>query len=412
LVVSIGQNFSTIQGDPQEADGASVKIHEYQAKAILAKFGVPVPRGEVVVKKDEARAVAQRLGTNVVVVKAQIHAGGRGKAGGVKLAKSPDEALSHAGQILGMKLVTPQTGEEGRIVRRLLIEEGLDIKRELYVGVLVDREVGAPIFMVSAAGGMEIEEVAKDNPEAILRETIDPTVGFQAFQARKLAFGLGLTAEQVSAAVPFFQSLYRAFVETDASMIEINPCVVTGDGKMFALDAKVTFDDNALYRHPEFRELRDLDEETPLEVEASKFKLNYIKLDGDIACMVNGAGLAMATMDIIKLSGGSPANFLDVGGGASEDQVKNAFRLLLSDPNVKAVFVNIFGGILRCDILASGVVNAARELKFTIPVVIRMEGTNVKQGKEILKNSGLNFTVADGMKDGAQKAVALAGGAR
>ena len=389
-----------------------MKIHEYQAKAILAKFGVPVPRGEVVVKKDEARAVAQRLGTNVVVVKAQIHAGGRGKAGGVKLAKSPDEALSHAGQILGMKLVTPQTGEEGRIVRRLLIEEGLDIKRELYVGVLVDREVGAPIFMVSAAGGMEIEEVAKDNPEAILRETIDPTVGFQAFQARKLAFGLGLTAEQVSAAVPFFQSLYRAFVETDASMIEINPCVVTGDGKMFALDAKVTFDDNALYRHPEFRELRDLDEETPLEVEASKFKLNYIKLDGDIACMVNGAGLAMATMDIIKLSGGSPANFLDVGGGASEDQVKNAFRLLLSDPNVKAVFVNIFGGILRCDILASGVVNAAKELKFTIPVVIRMEGTNVKQGKEILKNSGLNFTVADGMKDGAQKAVALAGGAR
>jgi succinyl-CoA synthetase beta subunit len=389
-----------------------MKIHEYQAKAILAKFGVPVPRGEVVEKKDEARAVAQRLGTHVVVVKAQIHAGGRGKAGGVKLAKSPDEALNHAGQILGMTLVTPQTGEEGRVVRRLLIEEGLDIKRELYVGVLVDREVGAPIFMVSAAGGMEIEEVAKDNPEAILRETIDPAVGFQPFQARKLAFGLGLTAEQVNAAVPFFQSLYRAFIETDASMIEINPCVVTGDGKMFALDAKVTFDDNALYRHPEFKDLRDLDEETPLEVEASKFKLNYIKLDGDIACMVNGAGLAMATMDIIKLSGGSPANFLDVGGGASEDQVKNAFRLLLSDPNVKAVFVNIFGGILRCDILASGVVNAARELKFTIPVVIRMEGTNVKQGKEILKHSGLNFTVADGMKDGAQKAVALAGGAQ
>ena len=389
-----------------------MKIHEYQAKAILARFGVPVPRGEVVEKNEEARAVAQRLGTPVVVVKAQIHAGGRGKAGGVKLAKSPDEALNHAGQILGMTLVTPQTGEEGRVVRRLLIEEGLDIKRELYVGVLVDREVGAPIFMVSVAGGMEIEEVAHDNPDAILRETIDPAVGFQPFQARKLAFGLGLTPEQVNAAVPFFQSLYRAFVETDASMIEINPCVVTGDGKMFALDAKVTFDDNALYRHPEFKDLRDLDEETPLEVEASKFKLNYIKLDGDIACMVNGAGLAMATMDIIKLSGGSPANFLDVGGGASEDQVKNAFRLLLSDPNVKAVFVNIFGGILRCDILASGVVNAARELKFKIPVVIRMEGTNVKQGKEILKNSGLNFTVADGMKDGAQKAVALAGGAQ
>jgi succinyl-CoA synthetase beta subunit len=411
-LVSLIRNFSIIQGDPQEADGACMKIHEYQAKAILAKFDVPVPRGEVVMKKDEARAVAQRLGTNVVVVKAQIHAGGRGKAGGVKLAKSPDEALNLAGQILGMKLVTPQTGEEGRMVRRVLIEEGLDIKRELYVGVLVDREVGAPIFMVSAAGGMEIEEVAKDNPEAILRETIDPTVGFQPFQARKLAFGLGLSAEQVSVAVPFFQSLYRAFVETDASMIEINPCVVTRDGKMFALDAKVTFDDNALYRHPEFKDLRDLDEETPLEVEASKFKLNYIKLDGDIACMVNGAGLAMATMDIIKLSGGSPANFLDVGGGASEDQVKNAFQLLLSDPNVKAVFVNIFGGILRCDILASGVVNAAKELKFKVPVVVRMEGTNVKQGKEILKNSGFNFTVADGMKDGAQKAVALAGGAQ
>jgi succinyl-CoA synthetase beta subunit len=389
-----------------------MKIHEYQAKAILAKFGVPVPRGEVVVKKDEARAAAQRLGTSVVVVKAQIHAGGRGKAGGVKLGKSPDEASNHAEAILGMTLVTPQTGEEGRVVRRLLIEEGLDIKRELYVGVLVDRELGAPIFMASAAGGMEIEEVAKDHPEAILKEVIDPTVGFQAFQARKLAFGLGLTAEQVSAAVPFFQSLYRAFVETDASMIEINPCVVTGDGKMFALDAKVTFDDNALYRHPEFKELRDLDEETPLEVEASKFKLNYIKLDGDIACMVNGAGLAMATMDIIKLSGGSPANFLDVGGGASEDQVKNAFRILLSDPNVKAVFVNIFGGILRCDVLASGVVNAAKELKFKVPVVVRMEGTNVKQGKEILTASGLNFTVAEGMKDGAQKVVALAGGAR
>jgi len=389
-----------------------MKIHEYQAKAILAKFGVPVPRGEVALKKDEARAVAERLGTRVVVVKAQIHAGGRGKGGGVKLAKSPDEAATLAEQILGMKLVTPQTGEEGRIVRRLLIEEGLDIKRELYLGVLVDRTVGAPIFMASAAGGMEIEEVAKDRPEAILREVIDPATGFQPYQARKLAFGLSLTPEQVNVAVPFFQSLYRAFVETDASMLEINPCVVTGDGKLVALDAKVTFDDNALYRHPEFKDLRDLDEETPLEVEASKFKLNYIKLDGDIACMVNGAGLAMATMDIIKLSGGSPANFLDVGGGASEEQVKNAFRILLSDPNVKAVFVNIFGGILRCDVLASGVVNAAKELKFKIPVVVRMEGTNVQQGKEILKHSGLNFAVADGMKDGAEKAVALAGGAR
>ncbi len=389
-----------------------MKIHESQAKVILAKFGVPVPRGEVVFKKDEARAAAQRLGTPVVVVKAQIHAGGRGKAGGVKLARSVDEAASLAEQILGMKLVTPQTGEEGRIVRRLLIEEGLDIKRELYVSVLVDRAIGAPIFMASTAGGMEIEEVAHDNPEAILRETIDPAIGFQPYQARKIAFGLGLTGEQVTNAVQFFTALYRAFVETDASMIEINPCIVTGDGKLVALDAKVTFDDNALYRHPEFKDLRDLDEETPLEVEASKFKLNYIKLDGNIACMVNGAGLAMATMDIIKLSGGSPANFLDVGGGASEEQIKNAFRILLSDPNVKAVFVNIFGGILRCDVLATGVVKAAKELKFKIPVVVRMEGTNVKAGKEILQESGLNFTVADGMKDGAQKIVALAGGAQ
>jgi succinyl-CoA synthetase beta subunit len=389
-----------------------MKIHEYQAKAILAKFGVPVPRGEVVFKKDEARAVAQRLGTPVVVVKAQIHAGGRGKAGGVKLAKSADEAATLAEQILGMKLVTPQTGEEGRVVHRLLIEEGLDTKRELYISILVDRESGLPVFMASTAGGMEIEEVAKEHPEMILRETIHPATGMQPYHARKLAFGLGLSAELANAAVPFFQSLYRAFLETDASLLEINPCVVTGDGRLVALDAKVNFDDNALYRHPEFKELRDLDEETPLEVEASKFKLNYIKLDGSIACMVNGAGLAMATMDIIKLSGGSPANFLDVGGGASEEQVKNAFRILLSDPNVRAVFVNIFGGILRCDVLASGVVNAAKELKFKVPVVVRMEGTNVKQGQEILRSSGLNFTVAAGMKDGAEKAVKLAGGAR
>jgi succinyl-CoA synthetase beta subunit len=389
-----------------------MKIHEYQAKAILARFGVPVPRGEVAFNKDEARAAAERLGTPVVVVKAQIHAGGRGKAGGVKLAKSADEAAALAERMLGMKLVTPQTGEEGRIVRRLLIEEGLDIKRELYLSVLVDRAAGAPVFMASAAGGMEIEEVAKERPEAILRETIDPVTGFQPYHARKLAFGLGLPVELLNVAVPFFQSLYRAFLETDASLLEINPCVLTGDGRLVALDAKVNFDDNALYRHPEFKELRDLDEETPLEVEASKFKLNYIKLDGTVGCMVNGAGLAMATMDIIKLSGGSPANFLDVGGGASEEQVKNAFRILLSDPNVKAVFVNIFGGILRCDMFASGVVNAAKELRFKVPIVVRMEGTNVQQGQEILRNSGLNFTVARGMKDGAEKVVALARGAR
>jgi succinyl-CoA synthetase beta subunit len=389
-----------------------MKIHEYQAKAILAKFGVPVPRGEVVFKKDEARAAAQRLGTPVVVVKAQIHAGGRGKAGGVKLARSADEVSSLAERMIGMQLITPQTGPEGRVVRRLLIEEGLDIKRELYLSILVDRAVAMPVFMASATGGMEIEEEARNNPEAILREAIHPATGLQPYQVRQIAFGLGLTPEMVKAAVPFFQSLYRAFVETDASLLEINPCVVTGDGRLVALDAKVDFDDNALYRHPEFKELRDLEEETPLEVEASKFKLNYIRLDGTVGCMVNGAGLAMATMDLIKLSGGSPANFLDVGGGASEDQVKNAFRILLSDPNVKGVFVNIFGGILRCDVLASGVVNASKELKFKAPVVVRMEGTNVEQGKQILRSSGLNFTVADGMKDGAEKIVRLAGGAR
>jgi succinyl-CoA synthetase beta subunit len=389
-----------------------MKIHEYQAKAILETFGVAVPRGEVVSKKDQARAVAERLGTPVVVVKAQIHAGGRGKGGGVKVAKSAEEAGAFAERMLGMNLVTAQTGPEGRVVRRVLVEEGLDIQREIYLSVLVDRAVGAPVFMASAAGGMEIEEVAKTHPEKILRETIHAEEGFQAYHARKLAFGLGLSPELVHAAVPFMTALYRAFVETDSSLLEINPCVVTGDGRLVALDAKINFDDNALYRHPEFKELRDLDEETPLEVEASKYKLNYIKLDGNIACLVNGAGLAMATMDIIKLSGGNPANFLDVGGDASEERVKNAFRILLSDPNVKAVFINVFGGILRCDMLASGIVSAARELRFEVPVVVRMEGTNVREGQEILRNSGLNFSVADGMKDGAEKAVALAGGAR
>jgi succinyl-CoA synthetase beta subunit len=389
-----------------------MKIHEYQAKAILAKFGVPVPRGEVVSKKDEARAVAERLGTPVVVVKAQIHAGGRGKGGGVKVAKSAEEAAGFAEHMLGMNLVTAQTGPEGRIVRRVLVEEGLDIQQEIYLSVLVDRAAAAPVFMASAAGGMDIEEVAKKHPEKILRETVRAEEGFQAYHARKLAFGLGLSADLVHAAVPFMTALYRAFVETDSSLLEINPCVITGDGRLVALDAKLTFDDNALYRHPEFKDLRDLDEETPLEVEASKYKLNYIKLDGTIACMVNGAGLAMATMDIIKLSGGNPANFLDVGGDASEERVKNAFRILLSDPNVKAVFINVFGGILRCDMLASGIVSAAKDLRFTVPVVVRMEGTNVREGQEILRNSGLNFSVADGMKDGAEKAVALAGGAR
>ncbi len=389
-----------------------MKIHEYQAKAILARYGVTTPRGEVAYTKEEAREAAQRLKSHVVVVKAQIHAGGRGKGGGVKLARSGDEAEDIAGHILGMNLVTPQTGPAGRLVKRVLIEEGLDIKRELYLGLLVDRASGLPVFMASAAGGMEIEEVAKDNPEAILRETIQPVVGLQPYQARKIAFGLGLPGDVATHATPFFQALYRAFIDTDASLLEINPCVLTGDGKLVALDAKMTFDDNALFRHPNLRELRDLDEEDPLEVEASKYGLNYIKLDGSVACMVNGAGLAMATMDIIKYAGGSPANFLDVGGGASSEQVKNAFRILMSDPSVRAVFINIFGGILRCDVLATGVVAAAKDLQLKIPVVVRMEGTNVEMGQKILRESGLNFTIADGMKDGAQKVVALAGGGR
>jgi succinyl-CoA synthetase beta subunit len=395
-----------------------MKIHEYQAKAILAKYGVPTPRGIVVFNVNEAKAAALKLGTKVTVVKAQIHAGGRGKGGGVKLAKSADEAEKLAGEILGMNLVTVQTGPGGRIVRRLLIEEGLDIRRELYVSVVMDRAAEACVFIASAAGGMEIEEVAHKDPNSILRETINPVAGLQPYQARKLAFGLGLSGEAVSNAVPFFKALYKAVMETDASMVEINPLIVTGDGKLFALDAKMTFDDNALYRHPELKELRDKDEEDPLEIEASKFNLNYIKLDGTVGCMVNGAGLAMATMDIIKLAGGSPANFLDVGGGANAEQVKNAFRILMSDAEVRGVFINIFGGILRCDVLATGVVAAARDLGISVPVVVRMEGTNVEQGKKILSESGLNFTIANDMKDGAEKIVTLArksgnvGGAR
>ncbi len=385
-----------------------MKIHEYQAKGILAKYGVPVPRGMVVFNADEARNAAIKLGTRVTVVKAQIHAGGRGKAGGVKLAKSPDEAAAIAKELIGTTLVTPQTGPEGKIVKRLLIEEGLDIKRELYLGVLVDRASASPVFMASVAGGMEIEEVAKTNPEAILRETINPIAGFQAYQARNLAFGLGLSGDAAANATPFFKALYHAFVETDASLVEINPLIVTGDGKLVALDAKITFDDNALYRHKDLKELRDFDEEDPLEVEASRFNLNYIKLDGTVGCMVNGAGLAMATMDIIKLAGGSPANFLDVGGGASADQVKNAFRILMSDSEVRGVFIDIFGGILRCDVLATGVVAAARELSIKIPVVVRMEGTNVKEGRKILSDSGLNFAIGNDMKDGAEKIVKLA----
>jgi len=385
-----------------------MKIHEYQAKQILARYGVRIPRGEIAYTKDEARRAAEKLG-GTVVVKAQIHAGGRGKGGGVKLAKNADQAEELAEQILGMTLVTHQTGPEGRKVQKVYIEEGLDIRRELYLGIVIDRQTGKVVFMASAAGGMEIEEVAAKNPEAILREYITPGLGLQSFQARKLAFGLGLAPELVGDAVQFMIALYRAFEDTDASLAEINPFLVTGDNKVYALDAKMNFDDNALYRHKDIKELRDLNEEEPLEIEASKFGLNYIKLDGNVACMVNGAGLAMATMDIIKLAGGSPANFLDVGGGASAQQVESAFRILLSDPSVRAVLINIFGGIMRCDVVASGVVQAAKNIGVKVPIVVRLEGTNVEQGQEILRTSGLNFIVADGMKDAAEKVVAAAG---
>jgi succinyl-CoA synthetase beta subunit len=385
-----------------------MKIHEYQAKELLKKFGVPVPRGIVARSIQEAHQAAKELGTDVVVVKAQIHAGGRGKGGGVKLAKSPEEAKNVAGEILGMNLVTHQTGPEGREVRVLLIEEGLPIDKEFYLGIVLDRASGRPVFMASAAGGMDIEEVAANTPEKIVKETIDPAVGFRSFQARKLAFSLGLPAELIGQAVKFMQSLYTAYEQMDASLMEINPFLLTKDNRLIALDAKVNFDDNAMFRHKEFLDLRDLNEEEPLEIEASRFDLNYIKLDGNIACMVNGAGLAMATMDIIKLAGGEPANFLDVGGGASQERVEAAFRILLADENVKAVLINIFGGIVRCDMVARGVVGAARALNIQVPVVVRLEGTNVEEGQRVIRESGLNFTVANGMKDAAEKVVKLA----
>jgi len=384
-----------------------MKIHEYQAKALLARYGVPVPRGEVAHTVVEAEAAAHKLG-GTVVVKAQIHAGGRGKGGGVKVVKNFEEARATAEKILGMTLVTHQTGPEGRIVQRLLIEEGLPIERELYLGIVLDRATGKNTFMASADGGVEIEEVAAKTPERILKETIEPGIGLQPFQARKLAFGIGIPGPMANAAANAMMALARAAESLDASLAEINPFILTKDGKVYALDAKVTIDDNALFRHKDLLELRDLNEEDPLEVEASKFGLNYIKLDGTVACMVNGAGLAMATMDIIKYAGGSPANFLDVGGGANADQIRNAFRILLSDKAVKAVFINIFGGILRCDTLATGVVAAARELNVRHPIVVRMEGTNVELGRQILKDSGLNFTIAEGMLDGAKKVVGLA----
>jgi len=386
-----------------------MKIHEYQAKAILARHGVPVPRGEVTLNTADAPAIAKRLGTPVVVVKAQIHAGGRGKGGGVKLANSPDEAEKLTKDMLGMTLVTHQTGPEGRVVQRVLIEEGLQMQRELYLSLLLDRAAGKPVMMASAAGGMDIEEVAAKTPEKIIKVYIEPGIGIVPFEARQLGFAIGLDGAHVNKFVKLAAALYEAFVATDASLVEINPLVITAAGELLALDAKMNFDDNALYRHPDIKDLRDTGEEDPLEIEASKFNLNYIHLDGNIGCMVNGAGLAMATMDIIKLAGGEPANFLDVGGGANAEQIRNAFKILMSDKNVKAVLINIFGGILRCDVLAQGVIAAVKELGVPVPIVIRMEGTNVEEGKRLLKESRMNFTTADSMDEAANKVVHLAG---
>jgi succinyl-CoA synthetase beta subunit len=385
-----------------------MKIHEYQAKDILAKYGVAVPRGEVANTLDEALEVARRLFTNGakgVVVKAQIHAGGRGKGGGVKVAKTFTEAEEYAKKILGMQLITHQTGPQGQKVQRLLIEETAPIDRELYLGIVLDRAKAQLVFMASQAGGMEIEEVAAKDPDAIYKEYIDPAVGFQPYQARNLAFKLGLKPTQINEAVKFMTGLYKVYIETDASLLEINPFITTKDDKLLALDCKINFDDNAMFRHKELKDLRDVAEEDPLEVEASKYALNYIKLDGNIACMVNGAGLAMATMDIIQYAGGSPANFLDVGGGANQQQIEQAFGILLSDPNVKAIFINIFGGILRVDVLAQGVVAAAKNLGVKLPIVLRLEGTNVEEGRKILKDSGLNFEVGSTMKDAADLVV-------
>ncbi len=381
-----------------------MKIHEYQAKAILAEYGVPVPKGEVALTPSEARNAAERLG-GAVVVKAQIHAGGRGKAGGIVLASSPGEAETAAERLIGSRLVTHQTGPEGSVVKRVLVEERTSITRELYVGIVLDRKAALPVIMASTAGGVDIEEVAAKNPEKIIKVAVDPATQLQAFHARQLFFGLSLPQPLQSAGVEVFRGLYRAFQEKDCSLVEINPLVVTADNRLLALDAKINFDDNALFRHTDVKELRDLDEESPLEVEASRFGLNYIKLEGTVGCMVNGAGLAMATMDIVKLAGGGPANFLDVGGGASAEQIQNAFRILTSDRSVRAVLINIFGGILRCDRLAEGVIHAVRSLQVTLPIVIRMEGTNVEQGRRMLRESGLNFITADGMREAAERAV-------
>ncbi len=381
-----------------------MKVHEYQAKQILVEYGVKIPEGRVAKNPHEAFEMAKQLGGKVAV-KAQIHAGGRGKGGGVKIAQTPEEAQEIAHNLIGSKLVTPQTGPEGREVQCVLIEEGLNIQKEFYLGIVIDRSQQRPVFMASREGGVEIEEVARKSPELILKEYVHPAVGFQAFQARKIAFGLGLDATMVGKASRLMSALYQAFEATDASLVEVNPLVLTQGGELYALDAKMNFDDSALARHPEIVEMRDLSEEEPAEIEASRFQLNYIKLDGTVGCMVNGAGLAMATMDIIKLAGGSPANFLDVGGGANLEQVKNAFRILLSDENLKAVLINIFGGIMRCDVVAEGVVQAVKEVGVKVPVVVRLEGTNVEEGREILKTSGLDFVVATDMADAARKVV-------
>ncbi|MCS7461910.1 ADP-forming succinate--CoA ligase subunit beta [Paenibacillus doosanensis] len=384
-----------------------MNIHEYQGKEVLKQYGVAVPEGKVAFTVDEAVEAAKQLGTSVVVVKAQIHAGGRGKAGGVKVAKNLDEVRTYAEQILGKVLVTHQTGPEGKEVKRLLIEQGCDIKKEYYVGVVVDRGTGRVVMMASEEGGTEIEEVAAHTPEKIFKEVIDPAIGLQAFQARKLAYAINIPTELVNKAVKFMLALYAAFVDKDCSIAEINPLVVTGGGDVMALDAKLNFDSNALYRHKDIQALRDLEEEDEKEIQASKFDLSYIALDGNIGCMVNGAGLAMATMDIIKYYGGDPANFLDVGGGATKEKVTEAFKIILSDEKVKGIFVNIFGGIMKCDVIAEGVVAAAKELGLTRPLVVRLEGTNVELGKKILNESGLNIVAADSMADGAQKIVAL-----
>jgi len=390
-----------------------MKIHEYQAKEILRKYGVAVPAGEMAISIEEADTAAKALfsaGHSVVVVKAQIHAGGRGKGGGVKLAKTLEEAATHSKAILGMQLKTHQTGEGGQKVRRLLIEAGSAIDRELYLGLVLDRTSSKVVFMASQAGGMDIEEVAHSTPEKIFKEYIDPGIGLQPWQARSLAFKLGLEPAQIGEAVRFMMGLYKAFIETDSTLMEINPFITTKDGKLVALDCKINFDDNAMFRHKDLKELRDISEEDPLEVEASKFALNYIKLDGTIACMVNGAGLAMATMDIIQYAGGSAANFLDVGGGANQEQIENAFGILLSDPNVKAIFINIFGGILRVDVLATAVVAAAKKLNVQLPIILRLEGTNVEEGRKIIADSGLKVQIGATMKEAADLAVAAAKG--